>query len=865
VLLLDHSEAVQADNLVDSTVLIGACCDSVFVRNCTGCTFAVACKQLRTRECLGCTFYLLCNTEPVIELSSELQFAPFHAAWPELPESLASAGLDPANNLWFAVQDFSDESSTPQDGGKNWRRLAEREEAPRWLPCGPCPDQAAVARVEAFGVPIPSQVEAQEAAGGGGSDSQGMVAFKLGTSQADAHVAFAAAQAKRTPPASYTTDAAVGTDADASSEASPAEAAPVDPCTPALPPPPPPPNGLLGPGRGHLLRPPVSPVSNPVSSPARARDACDDNGGAVDYHGDSAATVAATPSNVEVRFLFTPGDAYEGEPSAMFHKAVASTPADLASLVEWGAVSEESSEAEDGPAKVCVRCRFATPSVPPPGGGPPVVMRAATGEALRPTALLHALLAACLEPEATSGAHLVAWIEMLPDDAPAPALSVAEGAATGVVNAHAAETGAVANGAAPEVEVAVAEPKESSGHFFAGVNTQKLALLAAPPVLAPPSPARAALSAAATSDKQSPSVAAVGESSNDNLDGPDAGVASNAKLQKKEDEEAEVKNKESAITAEESTGAAVDLVDEYTLAPSDGASAEPVTTSTMEMAAAERQALQADLAVLNIVKVSNDANENNCHDNNEMDGLTPEVSSGDEAGSPGGGYGSRSGNGSRNGNGSRSVELQAVPMGNPAYGTVEEVSMLNSSADYADVGAAAGARSEAEDNDDYEGEEGFEERSGVGFEDANVEIHTNEEFEDHQDQKMEEEEEEEEENAVQSSRGESVVTNVYRAVNEMKLSVESENQALVRRKPPPQQQHNYVKQAGPAIINPQTLVKNSALYSIPFAALLFSLLPTFMSLLICILHFAGFFRHASGVILICSYFDLSLFLRNLLS
>ena len=84
VLLLDHSEAVQADQLEDCRVLIAASCDSVFIRNCRGCTFTVACKQLRTRECEDCTFYLLSNTEPVIELSSGLRFAPFNAEYEEL-------------------------------------------------------------------------------------------------------------------------------------------------------------------------------------------------------------------------------------------------------------------------------------------------------------------------------------------------------------------------------------------------------------------------------------------------------------------------------------------------------------------------------------------------------------------------------------------------------------------------------------------------------------------------------------------------------------------------------------------------------------------------------------------------------------
>jgi Tubulin binding cofactor C len=37
VQLLDHSEGVQADDLQDCNVLIGAADNSVFLRNCTGC------------------------------------------------------------------------------------------------------------------------------------------------------------------------------------------------------------------------------------------------------------------------------------------------------------------------------------------------------------------------------------------------------------------------------------------------------------------------------------------------------------------------------------------------------------------------------------------------------------------------------------------------------------------------------------------------------------------------------------------------------------------------------------------------------------------------------------------------------------
>ncbi|CAM9682319.1 unnamed protein product, partial [Discosporangium mesarthrocarpum] len=118
VLLLDHSEAVQVDELKDCRVFIAACADSVFVRDCSSCVFTVACKQLRTRSCHGCEFRLYSKTEPIIELSDNMSFAPFNGAYVGHTQHMREANLT-SPNLWFGVHDFNDEART----GKNWRLL----------------------------------------------------------------------------------------------------------------------------------------------------------------------------------------------------------------------------------------------------------------------------------------------------------------------------------------------------------------------------------------------------------------------------------------------------------------------------------------------------------------------------------------------------------------------------------------------------------------------------------------------------------------------------------------------------------------------------------------------------------------------
>jgi len=133
--ILDHCDQVQIDHTSKTKVFIGASSESIFVRNCQHCTFTIACKQLRTRDCKDCTFYLYCKTEPIIETSVNIKFAPFNGAYPSHEKDMSSANLNPKLNLWFKIYDFNDESNTTCD--KNWRYLTREEEDTLWCPLGP--------------------------------------------------------------------------------------------------------------------------------------------------------------------------------------------------------------------------------------------------------------------------------------------------------------------------------------------------------------------------------------------------------------------------------------------------------------------------------------------------------------------------------------------------------------------------------------------------------------------------------------------------------------------------------------------------------------------------------------------------------
>lgn len=125
VLICDRSEQAFVDECRKCHVLIGPCGSATFVRDCRDCVFWIATGQLRTRNCVDCTFFVHAHTEPIIETSKNLAFAPFAASYPGLTEHFKKAGLKPEKNFWCAIFDFSGRADAA-----NWRilPLAECEE-----------------------------------------------------------------------------------------------------------------------------------------------------------------------------------------------------------------------------------------------------------------------------------------------------------------------------------------------------------------------------------------------------------------------------------------------------------------------------------------------------------------------------------------------------------------------------------------------------------------------------------------------------------------------------------------------------------------------------------------------------------------
>lgn len=107
VQLLDHSDQILADYLENCRIFIGPSAGSVFLRNCINCSITVAAKQLRTRDCRNCRLYVYSKTEPVIEMTEDVEVRCFNGSYDGIDAHFQAANLDPLHNNWEKIHDFS--------------------------------------------------------------------------------------------------------------------------------------------------------------------------------------------------------------------------------------------------------------------------------------------------------------------------------------------------------------------------------------------------------------------------------------------------------------------------------------------------------------------------------------------------------------------------------------------------------------------------------------------------------------------------------------------------------------------------------------------------------------------------------------
>jgi protein XRP2 len=122
IFLLDYIATVFIDHCENCRIFVGPIESSIFIRNCSNCNFVIACQQFRSRDCTNCKLALLCTTEPIIETSSDMQFACFDFFYFSLAEQIASSGLKVVNNKWWQIHDFNKNEEKP-----NWSLLPQED------------------------------------------------------------------------------------------------------------------------------------------------------------------------------------------------------------------------------------------------------------------------------------------------------------------------------------------------------------------------------------------------------------------------------------------------------------------------------------------------------------------------------------------------------------------------------------------------------------------------------------------------------------------------------------------------------------------------------------------------------------------
>lgn len=121
--ILDYTAQIQIDKCERTTFIIGPIKGSVFIRDCKDCKVSVACSQFRCRDLYDSTIYLYAQSDPIIESSNNLVFAPYNISYPLLAQHAEAVGFNTSINKWNLIFDFTQN----QKGDSNFSVLAPEE------------------------------------------------------------------------------------------------------------------------------------------------------------------------------------------------------------------------------------------------------------------------------------------------------------------------------------------------------------------------------------------------------------------------------------------------------------------------------------------------------------------------------------------------------------------------------------------------------------------------------------------------------------------------------------------------------------------------------------------------------------------
>ncbi|CAL1544286.1 unnamed protein product [Lymnaea stagnalis] len=130
VLLYGAPSAIHMNKLKNCKIFSGPVPGSIFIRDCTNCTFVLACQQLRIHSTTNSHFYIHVTSKAIIEDCNGIKFAPCNWTYDGQDEDYALSGLSKERNNWDSVDDFdwlAADAHSP-----NWSILDESERVASW-------------------------------------------------------------------------------------------------------------------------------------------------------------------------------------------------------------------------------------------------------------------------------------------------------------------------------------------------------------------------------------------------------------------------------------------------------------------------------------------------------------------------------------------------------------------------------------------------------------------------------------------------------------------------------------------------------------------------------------------------------------
>ncbi|XP_047119956.1 tubulin-specific chaperone C [Schistocerca piceifrons] len=117
--------------LSNCKIITGPVTTSVFIENCSDCTFVLACQQLRVHSTTHSDFYLHVTSRTIIEDTTHVRFAPYNLKYENMVHHFQLAGLDVNRNNWDMVDDFNWLAS--DKASPNWCIMKENEWNIDWM------------------------------------------------------------------------------------------------------------------------------------------------------------------------------------------------------------------------------------------------------------------------------------------------------------------------------------------------------------------------------------------------------------------------------------------------------------------------------------------------------------------------------------------------------------------------------------------------------------------------------------------------------------------------------------------------------------------------------------------------------------